>query len=105
MQFTSLFDKEVSLDVAIQNARSLAKQEIELARWASVRQSGSKGHRTCTDLPHNTRSITVTNMENPLAQVGQFFGGALRAAQQHPFAQNAQKAIKRFQEQNEERER
>eukprot|EP00198_Chlamydomonas_reinhardtii_P013492 XP_001702829.1 predicted protein [Chlamydomonas reinhardtii] len=44
-------------------------------------------------------------MENPLAQVGQFFGGALRAAQQHPFAQNAQKAIKRFQEQNEERER
>ncbi|KAG2430491.1 hypothetical protein HXX76_010014 [Chlamydomonas incerta] len=44
-------------------------------------------------------------MENPLAQVGQFFGGALRAAQQHPFAQNAQKAIKRFQEQSEERER
>ncbi|GFR40065.1 hypothetical protein Agub_g605 [Astrephomene gubernaculifera] len=40
---------------------------------------------------------------NPIAAVGQLFQGALRAAQQHPFAQNASKALKSFQEKQAER--
>ncbi|GIL45442.1 hypothetical protein Vafri_2684 [Volvox africanus] len=40
----------------------------------------------------------MASEQNPIAAVGQFFNGALRAAQQHPFAQNASKALKRFQE-------
>ncbi|EFJ52262.1 hypothetical protein VOLCADRAFT_79012 [Volvox carteri f. nagariensis] len=39
----------------------------------------------------------MTVEQNPIAAVGQFFNGALRAAQQHPFAQNASLALKRFQ--------
>ncbi|GLC34686.1 hypothetical protein PLESTB_001234800 [Pleodorina starrii] len=40
--------------------------------------------------------------QNLIAAVGLFFNGALRAAQQHPFAQNASRALKRFQEKHAE---
>ncbi|KXZ44346.1 hypothetical protein GPECTOR_69g439 [Gonium pectorale] len=41
---------------------------------------------------------------NPVAAVGQLLNGALRAAQQHPFTQNATRALKRFQDQHAERQ-